>query len=110
MKKLLDWYKKGKENKYVDVNLGFIEFFIDFRKWFFCIKNGQLSEYWFCENELEDEEMSGEPSIDENGNTYRFIPIAKYFRITYRWHNLIRDHRFKIGLTLGFIIGILVMI
>jgi len=106
--KILSWYQEAKENQYCDVNLWFVKFFIDFRKWYFIVFDNYVHDSWFHENELTDEEKSGIKLKDDDGQNYRCIPVYRWFNIKIRWHNYIRDNTFKIGLILGLIIGLII--
>lgn len=83
----------------------FFSIFIDKRKWFQCIKNGKLEENWYLENDpvLLDKIIENK-LVKINGDEYRFIPI-KPPTIKFEWENWVIQHRFKIGLLIGLIIG-----
>jgi len=106
--KLLNWYAKAKENKCFDVNLGIVEFFIDFRKWYFVVYDNYVCASWVLEYELTDKEKSGIKLKDDYGQDYRCIPVYRWFNVKIRWHNFIENNKFIIGLVLGFIIGLII--
>ena len=94
--------------KTITMDFCIFRIFIDYRQWYFCLKDEQLSEFWYTEFELTENEKIGDITIKDDVQ-YRYIPIDSWFRINFSWNIWIRDNRFKIGMLIGmllmFIIG-----